>query len=81
MKKVSGAGVMWAMVVGWMLSGLLLMALSSDSSVSAASGETSDNCEVFATINGVDKYRCDDFDYEVVCYGEINGMMWCLPKM
>lgn len=77
-----------AVIVGGLATGVLLFfflvsALGANipSRVNAASGETSDNCEVFATINGVDKYRCDDWDYGVVCYGEVNGMMWCLPKL
>lgn len=61
--------------------GTLTYLIPSPMQLVEASGETTDNCEVFATINGHDKYRCDDFDYSVVCYGEEVGMLWCLPKL
>lgn len=39
---------------------------------------TSDNCTVYATVNGEERHRCVDEDYENVCYERPGGMMYCL---
>lgn len=43
-----------------------------------AAPETSSNCEVWATVMGEDRYRCDDTDYGNVCYDRPSGMLYCL---
>lgn len=46
--------------------------------VAAADPETSANCEVFATVEGEDRYACDDFARGYTCYDRVQGMTFCV---
>lgn len=70
--------VLICLIITVVLAAVGAVTLFTPSPVVSAAPETSSNCEVYATVEGVDRYACDDFARGYTCYDRAQGMTFCV---